>query len=256
MILWKKNEKGCHPNEFWIKYFTSSCEVRNFRKIHGEPDIIEIRKTFYGKNKTTNCTKHETIVLRRIQAVRKLNWLNKGNGGIVFDTSGKVVAKDTVTGKTILINSNEFEASNKFVGINAGLTHKKNNCCYCNKKIGINTIKEHQVYCHLNPNKIKHPRTGIPLTNEIKTKLKISCANVSGTKNPMAKQWKLASPQGLEIFINGNLDKILKEQQLSRFYLLTYLGNKVPKPSNIRTETSRRTISWKLEQIATAYKIV
>ena len=38
-------------NDLWVKYFTSSRHVKNFRKIHGEPDIIKIRKKFNKKEK-------------------------------------------------------------------------------------------------------------------------------------------------------------------------------------------------------------
>lgn len=38
--------RGCNPSDLWTKYFTSSKHVKNFRKEHGEPDIIEVRKTF------------------------------------------------------------------------------------------------------------------------------------------------------------------------------------------------------------------
>ena len=38
--------KNCHPSDLWTKYFTSSKYVKQFREENGEPDIIEIRKTF------------------------------------------------------------------------------------------------------------------------------------------------------------------------------------------------------------------
>ncbi len=41
----------CHPNDLWIKYFTSSLYVRQFRKLHGEPDVIKVRKIFQSINK-------------------------------------------------------------------------------------------------------------------------------------------------------------------------------------------------------------
>ncbi len=38
--------KDCSPDDLWIKYFTSSKYIHKYRKEHGEPDIIQIRKTF------------------------------------------------------------------------------------------------------------------------------------------------------------------------------------------------------------------
>ena len=37
--------KGCHPSDIWKKYFTSSKHVKNFVKMHGDPDVIEDRKS-------------------------------------------------------------------------------------------------------------------------------------------------------------------------------------------------------------------
>lgn len=38
--------KNCNPADLWVKYFTSSKKVKEFRKINGDPDVIQIRKTF------------------------------------------------------------------------------------------------------------------------------------------------------------------------------------------------------------------
>lgn len=61
-IMWTKlntayvgvrSAKGCHPNEFWKSYFTSSKYVRDFRKLHGEPDQIEIIECFLTASEAT-----------------------------------------------------------------------------------------------------------------------------------------------------------------------------------------------------------
>lgn len=41
---------GCHPDEFWKSYFTSSRYVAEFRTLHGEPDHIDIIDTFLTPN--------------------------------------------------------------------------------------------------------------------------------------------------------------------------------------------------------------
>ncbi len=69
--------KNCNPNELWIKYFTSSKEVQKFRKLNGEPDIIEIREIFINKYKAR---KWEHKVLRRLQIVNNSKWLNLCTG--------------------------------------------------------------------------------------------------------------------------------------------------------------------------------
>lgn len=41
--------KKSNPSDLWSKYFTSSKHVAKFREIHGEPDLIEVRKMFGGQ---------------------------------------------------------------------------------------------------------------------------------------------------------------------------------------------------------------
>lgn len=65
--------KNCHPSDFWVSYFTSSKHVKQLRAEHGEPDIIEIRKTFKEKS---NALIWEHKVLRRLQANKDTKFLN------------------------------------------------------------------------------------------------------------------------------------------------------------------------------------
>ena len=73
--------KGCHPSDFWVKYFTSSKEVKKYRELYGEPDIIEIRKTF---NSAELARLWEFKVLKRLNAVKSEMWLNASVGGKEF----------------------------------------------------------------------------------------------------------------------------------------------------------------------------
>jgi integrase/recombinase XerD len=70
-------ETGCHPYDFWVTYHTSSDRVTAFRKEHGEPDVIQIRKTFSNAD---NAVSWEGRVLKRINAVKRDNWLNGTDG--------------------------------------------------------------------------------------------------------------------------------------------------------------------------------
>jgi hypothetical protein len=87
LIGWSKHNKwyygvrygkGCHPNDLWKTYFTSSKYVKAFREEHGEPDIIQIRRTF-------DCGKKallwEETTLRKLKAVQREDWLNRAAGG-------------------------------------------------------------------------------------------------------------------------------------------------------------------------------
>lgn len=66
--------KGCRPEELWKTYFTSSKYVKNFRKVNGEPDIIQIRKIFDNQDKARIW---EQKVLQRMKVIHKDDWLNK-----------------------------------------------------------------------------------------------------------------------------------------------------------------------------------
>lgn len=82
----RRTKVNCHPDDFWKKYFTSSKYVKNFRKEHGEPDVIQIRKIF---NNINDCVLWEEKFLNKINAKCNDNWLNKSNGYLNFDVTGK-----------------------------------------------------------------------------------------------------------------------------------------------------------------------
>jgi len=75
--------KNCHPNEFWIKYFTSSQKVKELRITYGEPDIIEIRKTFKSQN---SARLWEKKVLKRLDVLNEEKWLNENIAGATLQT--------------------------------------------------------------------------------------------------------------------------------------------------------------------------
>lgn len=66
--------KTCNPSELWVTYFTSSRHVANFRKLHGNPDIIQIRKIF---NSTEKARLWESTVLQKLKVVTNEKWLNE-----------------------------------------------------------------------------------------------------------------------------------------------------------------------------------
>ena len=67
---WAKN---CHPDDLWVKYFTSSNNVKRLRDIHGEPDVIEITDTFRTREEAKEW---ETIIIKLYGIVQSKNWLN------------------------------------------------------------------------------------------------------------------------------------------------------------------------------------
>ena len=65
--------KGCHPSELWTNYFTSSKYVKMYRDMYGEPDVIEVRRTF---SDTMKAMEWENRVLRRMKVVEDVRWIN------------------------------------------------------------------------------------------------------------------------------------------------------------------------------------
>ncbi|HET8688533.1 MAG TPA: NUMOD3 domain-containing DNA-binding protein [Methanosarcina sp.] len=85
-IGWSKTSKHYYgvrgtelipKDDLWIKYFTSSKYVKQYREEIGEPDIIEVRKTFVERGPALIW---EQKVLIRVGAKKSENWLNRYDG--------------------------------------------------------------------------------------------------------------------------------------------------------------------------------
>jgi len=79
--------KNCHPSDLWSSYFTSSAYVAKTRIELGEPDIIQIRKTFVSAKKAKLW---ENKVLQKLWPHKKF-WLNRR-----FDSSKFVPTIESV----------------------------------------------------------------------------------------------------------------------------------------------------------------
>lgn len=66
--------EGCHPDELWKTYFTSSKYVAEFVAQHGDPDVIEIRRIFHEVPKARLW---EHTVLRRMKVIHRGDFLNR-----------------------------------------------------------------------------------------------------------------------------------------------------------------------------------
>ena len=76
-------KRGCSPSDFWKSYFTSSKIVKKYRELYGEPDIIEIRKTFDCPHKAKLW---ESKVLTKLDCARQEKWINRNNCDGKFHT--------------------------------------------------------------------------------------------------------------------------------------------------------------------------
>jgi len=105
LIGWTQLDKwyyGCqyginaNPSNLWKTYFTSSKQVKKLREDFGEPDVIQVRKIFFSKEKTRLW---EHNVIRRLQIVKSDKWLNQGNGGKEFLNHGGYKLSETTKQK-------------------------------------------------------------------------------------------------------------------------------------------------------------
>lgn len=65
---------GCHPDDFWVTYYTSSNKVKEAIIKYGNPTIKQIRKTFTDKSVARLW---ENRVLKRMKVVNSSRWLNR-----------------------------------------------------------------------------------------------------------------------------------------------------------------------------------
>lgn len=70
-------KKGCHPNDLWTKYFTSSKKVKGLIKRYGKKSFqYEIRRTF---KTAQQAMAWEFKVLRRMKVVERKDFLNQSD---------------------------------------------------------------------------------------------------------------------------------------------------------------------------------
>lgn len=153
----RRTSKGCHPNDLWVKYFTSSKYVKEFRITHGEPDIVEIRKVF---NDIPSCCEWEDKVLVRLHVgFDNEKYLNKKPGSrhwnnhtATFDVSyrkGKTYVKYADTGEVfgwVSIEDPRY-LTGTLVNIQTGNTYGPNytrNKNISNAHIGKEKSEEHK----------------------------------------------------------------------------------------------------------------
>ena len=78
--------KGCHPEQLWKTYFTSSKIVCQLLKEHGaEAFEVKITKVFDNKE---SARKWEHRFLHKVKASKNAQWLNQHNGAGDFINKG------------------------------------------------------------------------------------------------------------------------------------------------------------------------
>ena len=120
----RRTAKKCHPHEFWDSYFTSSKYVKKFRVENGEPDLIQIHKTFKSIDE---CKKYEEDFLIAIDAQHNTAFLNQKNGDSKWDTTGKVCVKDKDNNNFMVNISDERYVTGELICATKGKKQKSKN---------------------------------------------------------------------------------------------------------------------------------
>lgn len=89
--------KDCHPGDLWKTYFTSSKYVEEYRQLHGEPDVIEIRHTFED---SSAAMLWEQRVLRKMNVLHSEKWLNKNISGAIASEISRETAMNAIKNGT------------------------------------------------------------------------------------------------------------------------------------------------------------
>lgn len=129
--------KNCNPSDLWVSYFTSSKEVAKIRIESGEPDIIQIRKTF--KNPKT-AQDWEYKVLTRLDVWNNNRMLNKGTHKLFHKNDGstsKLISKNTKLAMQDPTLKQHLSKKAKERGI------LKVCCIECKREIDIANFKRH-----------------------------------------------------------------------------------------------------------------
>lgn len=125
--------KGCAPSDLWTTYFTSSRggknnfghSVQSYRALYGEPDIVEVRRTFLNKD---TCVEWERRFLQKVKARTNPIFLNKTEG--IFPcggTTGYAAAKLSTTQESIgmILLTDVRWGTGEIVSVHTGTHHKK-----------------------------------------------------------------------------------------------------------------------------------
>ena len=112
--------KGCRPEDLWTTYFTSSKHISKYRQEHGEPDIIEIRKTFDDPIKARLW---ESKVLDRINAAANTKFINKRNGSWKWATCEMTAETRKKISNTLKGRERTYEHRNAISIARSGIMH-------------------------------------------------------------------------------------------------------------------------------------
>jgi hypothetical protein len=138
-----RTAKGCHPDDLWTKYFSSSALVKNLIEVYGKESFhFEVRKIFENKR---DALLWERKVLIRLNASQSSYWLNRNNGGGAGSHTDESREKIKKNNSRYWKGMSRPDISEKFKGHSVSEETKE---------------------------KIKNKLKGRPLSDEVKSKMK------------------------------------------------------------------------------------
>lgn len=209
------------PTSLWTTYFTSSKLVAQKRKLYGEPDIVQVRKTFENPNDAINW---EFRVLRRLKVLQTEKWLNCRIAPGIHAQSGN---KNPMFGKT-----HSDETKRKISSARTGTIW--------------NATQKEQ--CSIRNSGDKNPFYGKAHTEETrKTISKSLKGKCTGEKCHSAKIFVFVDPNGIEYKVHGGFSKFCDDHELSRSKMVREMNKGAIAPfkrNNMTTQNTLNCIGW------------
>jgi hypothetical protein len=190
--------KDCNPADLWKTYFTSSRYVAEYRKTHGDPDIIMIRKTFLGEDAVDKARLWENRVLKRMGVVSRPDYLNEGDNRAISPAASSRARKGVSPG-------NKGKPQPEHIKNKKRKPKPKVTCPHCGTEGGISSMHRHHF-----------ANCGKGITTETSKKLK----TINTTK---AKRQIVSALKQLKEEVPKNIQKKLDESAgiKSGWYQLT-----------------------------------
>jgi hypothetical protein len=214
-----KTAKGCHPDQLWIKYFTSSKVVKRLIKEYGK-DAFEIVHIKLHETKE-DALKWEELYLTSVDAGYNREYLNRHNGSKNFTQSGKHPSRETLN----KLSKSTSGENNGFFGKNHSeetlKIMKENHRDYSGEnhpQFGKTGELSH------NYGK-KHTEEALKLMSIAQSGENHPAFGKFGKDNPKSKKYIITSPDGHEEIIIG-LVQFCKEHKLLHSMMYLVVKNK------------------------------
>jgi hypothetical protein len=199
--------KECNPKELWVTYFTSSKYVKNYVALYGNPDLVEIRKTF---NNSSDARKWEHKVLKRINAVTRQDFLNKtDNIAIKSDIAwNKGLTKETHPGIKRGAEKQKGRCKETYPSLARTAEKLQGRTKETHPGLAIMANKKRGVTKEVNPN-LASKKKGVTkevnpnLASKKKGKNKHTDSSLASSSEKLAKLWEITESTGEKYIVKG-----------------------------------------------------